>query len=58
MMTGVSAKGRLSLRLSVADFFCMGMIVADFRQDGMMACVKEWLKMVMMTTLSCHAPLK
>ena len=41
VMTGVSATGRKSLRLLVGDFLGTGMMVADFRQAGMLACSSD-----------------
>ena len=49
VMTGVSAMGRKSLRLVVGDFLGIGMIVADFKQDGITACSRDRLKMSVKT---------
>ena len=38
VMNGVNATGRKSLRLVVGDFLWIGMIVADFKQDGITVC--------------------
>ncbi len=39
----------------MADFFGMGMIVKDFRQDGIEACVRERLKRLARTPESWSA---
>ena len=55
VMMGVSATGRQSLWLKVVDFFGAGTMVADFRQAGMVDCVRKRLKIVVKTCESCAA---
>ena len=54
-MIGVSATGRKSLRLFVGDFLGTGMMVADFRQAGMVACPSDRLKRTVKTSASWSA---
>ena len=55
VIIGVSATGRKSLREVVSDFLGTGMMVADFRQAGMLSCSRERLKMLVKTGASWSA---
>lgn len=55
MTTDVSAIGLWSLGLLTVGFLGIGMMVADFRQEGTVACDRDWLNILVRTPESWYA---